>query len=91
MNTAEKTHAIMISALIQDEEDTFEECIYVIKLDKIFRVLARMRGLEGEIPVPTPVNIWVWMCLYYQGDKGSLATKWFVKLGLNISIKMLKR
>lgn len=60
----------------------------ILKFDKI-RVLARMRGLEEEIPEPTPINIWMWMCLDYKGDKGSLASKWFVKLRLNTNIKML--
>lgn len=62
----------------------------IIKFDTIFRVLARMWVLEEEIPVPTPINIWVWMSLDNQGDKGSLASKWFVKLKLNTSIKMLR-
>lgn len=62
----------------------------ILKFDKIFRVLALMQGLEEEIPVPTPINLWVWMCLDHQGDKGSLASKWFVKLRLNTSIKMLR-
>lgn len=62
----------------------------ILKFDKIFRVLARMRGLEEEIPVPTSINVWGWLCLDYQGDKGSLASKWFVKLRANTSIKMLR-